>query len=272
MATETARGGHGARPRAWRTHELRPSGGDEPDRDGFQGGDAIEAAGALDSAARDARLCFPRLRDSGRHAGWGQSALHPSHAGLLARSGPFRSDAFHRRGATRAPSFCFCAVRRRRAYVPWTALRLYAGEMLRPAFFAKLKRLAAAGHHAELADVANSKTTRWFARHSHGGVARRTTARTSSGTIQCGAMRSAAGLIEGLAHRDITLLLLRPVAPPRDCAVDHQIVSVDEAGFVAGEEDGGMRDILRETGARDRLGRPGGLAHDGRGFLGGFRR
>ena len=50
--------------------------------------------------------------------------------------------ALYRRGAAPPASLCLGAVRRRRAYVPRPAFRLYAGEMLRPAFPAESQRLA----------------------------------------------------------------------------------------------------------------------------------
>jgi len=53
-------------------------------RDGIQGSDAHEAAGAFNPAARDAGFQFWRLRDPDGHAGRNQSAVHPSHAPDLA--------------------------------------------------------------------------------------------------------------------------------------------------------------------------------------------
>src|SRR6266568_7511249 len=76
----------------------------------------------------------------------------------------FRSDALHRRGAARPPSLRLGAVRRRRAYVPRAALRLHAGEMLRAAFPAESERIAGAGLHAGLADVADPEAARRIAR------------------------------------------------------------------------------------------------------------
>ena len=83
-------------------------------------------------ATRD--FSFKGYAIPGGHAGRNQPAVHPSHAGDLARSGNVRSDALHRRGATHPPSLRLGAVRRRRAYVPRAALRLHAGEMLCAAF------------------------------------------------------------------------------------------------------------------------------------------
>src|SRR5260221_14219435 len=60
-------------------------------------------------------------------------------------------------------------------------------------------------------------------------------------------------LIERLAQRDIALLLLGPVAAAGNGAIDDEIVAVDEGRLVAGQEYRGVRDILRQTGARDRL-------------------
>ena len=62
----------------------------------------------------------------------------PSHAGDLARSRDLRSDALHRRGAAQPPPLRLRAVRRRRAYVPWAALRPHAGQVLCAAFPAEI--------------------------------------------------------------------------------------------------------------------------------------
>ena len=96
-------------------------------------------------------------------AGRRQSAVHPPHAGDLARAREVRSDALHRRGAAQPPSLRLGAVRRRRAYVPRPALRLHAGEMLRAAFPAKSQRLAGARLQAGLADVADPEAARRIA-------------------------------------------------------------------------------------------------------------
>jgi len=63
--------------------------GDAADGNGLQGDHADEAAGALDSAACDPRFQLQGLRDPGRHHGRHQPAVHPSHAGDLARSRDF---------------------------------------------------------------------------------------------------------------------------------------------------------------------------------------
>src|ERR1700694_584774 len=55
-------------------------------------------------------------------------------------------------------------------------------------------------------------------------------------------------LIQNLAQRDIALLLLGPVASAGDGAVNHEVVSVDEGGFVAGEKHRGASDILGQPG------------------------
>src|SRR5665213_2716954 len=60
-------------------------------------------------------------------------------------------------------------------------------------------------------------------------------------------------LIERLAQRDVALLLSGPVAAAGDGTVDHQIVAVDETGFVAGEKYRGVRDVLGQPGAQNRL-------------------
>src|SRR5438874_13238968 len=60
-------------------------------------------------------------------------------------------------------------------------------------------------------------------------------------------------LIERLAQGHVTLLLLAPVAAAGHGAVDDEVMAVDEAGFVAGQEHRGMGDVIREAGARDRL-------------------
>ena len=127
---------------------------------GVQGSAADEAAGAVDAAARGARLHLQGLCDSRRHRGRRQSAVHPSHAGDLARAGEVRSDALHRGSAAQPPSLRLGAVRRRRAYVPRPALRLYAGEMLCAAFPAEPRSVAAAGLQGRLADVADPEAAR----------------------------------------------------------------------------------------------------------------
>src|SRR5438105_15721707 len=68
-------------------------------------------------------------------------------------------------------------------------------------------------------------------------------------------------LIERLAQRDIALLLLRPVAAAGDGAVDHQIVAVDETRLMASEKHRSLRDIVRQTGARNWLRGLVDLAH-----------
>src|ERR1700761_4527766 len=79
-------------------------------------------------------------------------------------------------------------------------------------------------------------------------------------------------LIECLAQRSEALLLRRPVAAAGDGAVDHQIVAIDEAGFVTGEKPRGVRDILGQSGARDRLRGLVDLPHHVGRFLCGFNR
>src|ERR1700733_4964853 len=64
---------------------------------------------------------------------------------------------------------------------------------------------------------------------------------------------SSGALIERLAQGDIALLLRGPVAAAGDGAVDHQIVAVDETGFVAGEKHRGVSNVLGQPGARNRL-------------------
>src|SRR6202022_5029062 len=112
---------------------------------------------------------FQGLCDPSGHHGWHQSAVFPPHAGNLAQSRNVRSDALYRRGAARPPSLRLGSARRRRAYVPRAALRLYAGEMLRAAFPAKSQRFAGARLHAGLADVAYPQATRWTARDAVAG-------------------------------------------------------------------------------------------------------
>ena len=140
--------------------DIRQSRSHAAERDGVQGGDADEAAGAIAAATRDAGLQLLGLRDTRGHVGRNQSAVHPSHAPDLARSGNVRSDALYRRGAARPASLRLGAVRRRCAYVPRAALRLYAGEMLRAAFPAKPQRFAGARRQAGLADVADPEAAR----------------------------------------------------------------------------------------------------------------
>ena len=99
-----------------------------------------------------------------------QSAVHPSHAGDLARARYFRSDALHQGGGAQPPSLCLGAVRRRRAYVPRPALRLYAGEDLCAALPAESRGVAAAGLSAGLADVADPEAARRVAGGREGSV------------------------------------------------------------------------------------------------------
>ena len=122
------------------------------------------------AAARDAGLQLFGLRDTRGHVGRNQPAVHPSHARNMARSGNVRPVALYRRGAARPPSLRLGAVRRRRAYVPRAALRLYAGEMLCATFPAEPQRFAAAGRHAGLADVADPETAGRIARDAGAGL------------------------------------------------------------------------------------------------------
>jgi len=92
------------------------------------------------------------------------------------------------------PSLRLGAVRRRRAYVPRAALRLHAGEMFCAAFPAESERVAGAGLHAGLADVADPEAAGRAARDAEAG---RVSARVYP-----------LALIERLAQRDIALLLL----------------------------------------------------------------
>src|SRR3954463_4814863 len=55
------------------------------------------------------------------------------------------------------------------------------------------------------------------------------------------------------AYRGEAVVLRGPVAAAGDGAVDHQIVAVDEGRFVAGEKYRGVRNVVRQPGARDRL-------------------
>src|SRR6266849_10165375 len=68
-------------------------------------------------------------------------------------------------------------------------------------------------------------------------------------------------LVERLAHGDIALLLRGPVAAAGDGAIDHQIVPVDETGFVAGEKHRGVGDVFGQPGPRYRLRGLVDLAH-----------
>ena len=74
--------------------------------------------------------------------------------------------------------------------------------------------------------------------------------------LTCEALSRA--LIERLAYGDQPLLLRGPVAAAGNGAVDHQIVAVDEAGLIAGEKQRGIRDVIGEAGALNRL---RGLVH-----------
>src|SRR5512134_1448279 len=58
---------------------------------------------------------------------------------------------------------------------------------------------------------------------------------------------------EGLLHALQRLLLHRPLAPADQAAVDDEVVAVDEARGVRGEEHRRAGDVIGEPGARDRL-------------------
>src|SRR5215469_15738674 len=75
-------------------------------------------------------------------------------------------------------------------------------------------------------------------------------------------------LIERLAQGDIALLLLGPVATAGDGSVNHEVVAVDERGFVAGEKHCGVRDVVRQAGTWNWLGGLVNLAHHAGGLLG----
>src|SRR5690349_14831839 len=60
-------------------------------------------------------------------------------------------------------------------------------------------------------------------------------------------LRSSRMLSERLAKRNITLLLLAPVTAPRDRAVDHQIMAVDETRLIACQENRGVRDVIGQA-------------------------
>jgi hypothetical protein len=60
-------------------------------------------------------------------------------------------------------------------------------------------------------------------------------------------------LFECFTHVDALLLPLAPASPADQTAVDHQIVAIDEGGFVAGQEHRGLGDIFGQARSRDRL-------------------
>ena len=81
---------------AGRADDIGQSRSHAAERDGVQGGDANEAAGAVAAAARDAGFQLFGLRDPGGDVGRNQSAVHPSHAADMARSRNLRSVALYR--------------------------------------------------------------------------------------------------------------------------------------------------------------------------------
>src|SRR5204863_4704588 len=84
--------------------------------------------------------------------------------------------------------------------------------------------------------------------------------------------RSALTLFKRLAQGGQPLLLLAPIAAAGDGTVDHQVVAVDEAGFVAGEKYRGMGDIVGQARARYGLLGLVDLAHRRRRLLRGLGR
>src|SRR6202012_2558271 len=75
-------------------------------------------------------------------------------------------------------------------------------------------------------------------------------------------------LIERLEQGDVALLLLTPVTTASDSAVDHEIMTVDEARLVARQEHCRMRDVVGQAGTRDRLRRLVDVAHHRRRLFG----
>src|SRR5580704_3506491 len=64
---------------------------------------------------------------------------------------------------------------------------------------------------------------------------------------------------ERLAHGLHAFLVRRPQAAADHAAIDHQVVAVDEARFVGGQEDSSVGDVVDAAGTRDRL----QLGHEG---------
>src|SRR6185437_8124434 len=88
----------------------------------------------------------------------------------LARTAEVRSDAIHRGGATQPASVRLGAFRRRRAYVPRPAFRLYAGQVLCTALPAKPRSLHEPRLQAGLADMADPQAARRPAGDDEAGV------------------------------------------------------------------------------------------------------
>ena len=95
-------------PRAQRALAVRAPRRSRAHRDGVQGSAAADAAGAVDPAARLARVRVQRLPHPGQHRGERQPDLHPLHAATMARPGALRSDALYaggdRAAGTNSPS------------------------------------------------------------------------------------------------------------------------------------------------------------------------
>ena len=103
-------------------------------RDGVQGSAAADAAGAVDPAARIARVRVQRLPHPGQRRGERQPDLHPLHAATMARPGALRSDALYAGGDARPAQIRLRPLWRRRPYVPRAAFCLHAGQVLHLAF------------------------------------------------------------------------------------------------------------------------------------------
>src|SRR5262252_2156786 len=101
--------------------------------------------------------------------------------------------------------------------------------------------------------TANAQATPAIMARKSGRASARDGAKANVESMVFSSTSSARVLVERPAQGDITLLLLRPVATAGDGAVDHEIMAVDEGRLVAGEKYRGMRDILGQAGARNRL-------------------
>src|SRR6185437_7165698 len=98
----------------------------------------------------------------------------------LARTAEVRSDAIHRGGATQPASVRLGAFRRRRAYVPRPAFRLYAGQVLCTALPAKPRSFHEPRLQAGLADMADPQAARRPAGDGEAGLTDFSEARTAA--------------------------------------------------------------------------------------------
>jgi len=138
--------------------DVRQSRSDAAVGNGLQGSVAAEAAGAASMPRRAVRdLTFKGFAiPAGTMVG-----VNPLFTHHMAEICPIPKHSIRCASPDEAQRhrhpLCLGAVRRRRAYVPRPALRLYAGEMLCAAFPAEPQRVAGARLQAGLADVADPK-------------------------------------------------------------------------------------------------------------------